>query len=86
MKSLDWNAMKEKAKGMSNAELTWAIKDCGEAAVAADSLEKAGALGYNSKSGGYYLDEASVYTTEVLYRIGLEQKKAKKSVVAHASA
>jgi hypothetical protein len=86
MKSLDWNATKEKAKGMLNAELIFAIKDCGEAAVAADSLEKAGALGYNSKSGGYYLDEASVYTTEVLFRIGQEQKKAKKSAALQVSA
>lgn len=85
MKALDWNATKEKAQKMSNAELTYAIKDCGEAAKAADSLEWAGALGYNSKSGGYYMDEASVYTTEVLYRIGLQEKKAKKSGAVAAS-
>lgn len=59
MSILDFKAMWVRAKGKSDAELEAAIKDCRKAALMAEELEEAG---YRVlKTGGYYMDEASVY-------------------------
>ena len=61
-KTIDWNGKAEKARGMSDDELRYAIKDCYEAARA-------------GMDEGYYSDEGSIYYTELKKR---EAKRAKK--------
>lgn len=64
MKSLDWNETMRRASAMSSAQLAFAITDCHKAALAAEALDRAGALPYGAKTGGYYMDEISVYRAE----------------------
>jgi len=68
---LDWEAVTEKARGMTDAALRGAIKDCVDAGEASWELEKAG--NRVSKTQGYYHDEVSVYRLEIKIRAGRDQ-------------
>jgi len=67
MRTLDWKAVEEKAKGMTIEALRYAILDCREAAVAS--------RGFNPENEGYYSDEASVYSKEMIKRAKLVIKE-----------
>ncbi len=67
MRNLDWKATEERARTMSAAALSYARADCRAAALAADTLEAAGCR--VDKTGGYYLDESSVYIAEQRRRL-----------------
>jgi hypothetical protein len=64
--ALDWNATARRARAMTNEALEWSALDAADAARAADELERAGCR--VSKSGGYYMDEATVYRAEIQRR------------------
>ena len=66
MKTVNWQALEEKAKGMTKEELVYARLDCLEAGKVAWENEKAGIA--VSKTQGYYHDEASVYLKELKSR------------------
>jgi hypothetical protein len=68
MKLLDWDATEARAKTLPNDALLYSIADCLAASRAAAQLEKAGTLGYEAKSEGYYHDEISVYRRELKRR------------------
>jgi len=72
MQQLDWNTTKERAKGMTDAELRGAIRDAHEAGDMAWALEKAG--NPVSKTQGFYHDELSVYRREIAERYRREQQ------------
>ena len=65
-KQLDWDEIKRRAQGMTLAALRWSAEDAYQASLAADRLEAAGCR--VDKTGGYYLDEASVYRAEIRRR------------------
>jgi len=50
-KKIDWNGKAEKARGMTDAELRYAIDDCAECVRC-------------GVDGGYYSDEGSIYRAE----------------------
>ena len=58
---IDWAAVAERARGMSNEALHFAILDCQKTLPSADARELAGDGG---KGGGYYRDEIWIYRTE----------------------
>ena len=60
---IDWNAVAERARGMSVAALEYSIRDCRSAAAAAWELQRRGVR--VSKTQGYYHDEAWVYQDEL---------------------
>lgn len=59
----DFNRWAERARGMSLAELNYAIKDCLEASRAAGNLGK-------PVAEGRYCDEAYTYMDERVRRLG----------------
>jgi hypothetical protein len=59
---IDWTAVVEKARRMTDGELKYAIGDAYEAARALQGAEVKG------KDAGYYSDEASVYVAELSSR------------------
>lgn len=64
--SPDFSSLKTRARQMSTAALAYSITDCIKAAEAARALELAGCR--VSKTEGYYMDEASVYSAELQRR------------------
>lgn len=65
-KQLDWDEIKRRAQGMTLVALRWSAEDAYQASLAADQLESAGCR--VDKTGGYYLDEVSVYRAEIRRR------------------
>ena len=59
MQNLDWDTKQRIAKAMTNDGLIWAMMDCREAAAAMGTAAMIG------KDAGYYMDELSVYKTEL---------------------
>ena len=62
--NIDWNAVAEKAKGMSEYEIRFAISDIRATLGNADAMDRQD----NGDRGGYYRDEISIYTKELKSR------------------
>jgi len=77
---INWTQVQDRAKHMTVAELTFAIADCGEAASAMGPGERVG------KDQGYYLDEQSVYRSELAKRPRARLQAAIDRAVATANA
>lgn len=56
---INWNATEARAKKMDISELSYAIRDCSAAAAAMLGQRMIG------KDSSYYVDELSVYVTEL---------------------
>lgn len=62
MQTINWNQKQDAAKKMTTNQLVWAISDC---VATAEAMGSAPMMG---KDAGYYMDEASVYRTELAKR------------------
>ena len=62
----DFPTLRRIASGMSMEALVWSAKDARDAARMADTLEAEGCR--IQKTGGYYIDEAGVYQSEIRKR------------------
>lgn len=68
--SIDWNAKADIARKMTDAELAYARIDCLETAAA---IGPAAMIG---KDASYYMDEASIYETEMRRRVSAAKPRA----------
>lgn len=59
----DFDAIRARAREMTEQALLWSIQDCYEAAGWASEIEKAGCR--VGKTEGYYTDEAAIYRAEL---------------------
>lgn len=59
----DFDAIRARAREMTEQALLWSIHDCMEAAGWAGEIEKAGCR--VGKTEGYYTDEAAIYRAEL---------------------
>lgn len=65
MKNIDWNLIEEKAAGMTDVALHYALLDIQKTLPLADRMDRE--LG--GDRGGLYRDEASVYRRELARRV-----------------
>jgi len=65
IKQIDWKQKESKARGMTNKELQYAIKDCGDCVRC-------------GIDGGYYLDEISIYRRELTRRENRKRSTPRK--------
>lgn len=64
-KQIDWNAVADLARGMSIAQINYAIADILETLPNADAFDRSD----HGNRGGYYRDELSVYRKELKTRL-----------------
>jgi len=62
MQNIDWNSKKAIAKRMNDSQLEGAMADCLDTAKVMGSADMIG------KDASYYMDEASIYHTELKAR------------------
>lgn len=67
MTTPDFDALRRRARGMTDDALAWSADDAASAAEHAEALERAG-VPITGKTGGFYRDEAGVYRAELRRR------------------